>query len=686
MKDRDISILNQLLISNYPVQLQYLQQEFDVSARTIRNDVASINEFLRDHHFPLIQMIRGKGFLLSLSPHQEKELRIKLQSEVREEYLTREERLLDLLLSVALGDDAVFLNRKEEEYRVSKSTLDEDMRQLRHRLQDYRIEMVSYPKVGLILDGSELSIRSMLYAVLSPEMVKSEGKLHQHKVLEKYFSKAFLEEMDILFEQTISRKGDKLHQLHFNLFASIWMFRIKKGFLIHRKEIPIGEVYEVEVIKRYIEKLCQQFSFVPTMHEFDYVYRILQSFNLNKETNPANWLQLQIVTLQLIGYVEQKTGLPFSKKESSLQQTLYNHMISMATRVTHHVQLSNPLKEKNQQSYSTIYQAVLSFSTVLEELLGEAILDDELAFLTIHFSSILSEMNQERSFWYRAVVVCNHGVATSKLLAENLKEYFNVEIIAILRSRDIVIIDKLDVDLVFSTVEIPYQNKPVMVVDSIIQEETRFQIQTFLDKHQAVRRTVHHSTDYTFMLREILSTVEKDTEINEQLYRNLESIFEKYHLKINKREVQPMIQDILDDHYIRITDKHFDWKEAIAYVAQPLKEGGVITDDYISAMIKSVEEYGPYIVLAPHMALAHARPQDGAQKLGLSLSIFEHPVTFGPDEEQQVSVVFCLSAVDSFSHLNVMKSLVNLIRNTDKIEQLSQARDIEVVKQILFQS
>lgn len=41
-------------------------------------------------------------------------------------------------------------------------------------------------------------------------------------------------------------------------------------------------------------------------------------------------------------------------------------------------------------------------------------------------------------------------------------------------------------------------------------------------------------------------------------------------------------------------------------------------------MIESVEEYGPYIVIGPHLALAHARPEDGSLKLGLSLSIFEN--------------------------------------------------------------
>ena len=99
--------------------------------------------------------------------------------------------------------------------------------------------------------------------------------------------------------------------------------------------------------------------------------------------------------------------------------------------------------------------------------------------MTIYFSTTISEINQENKYWYRAVVVCNHGTATGKLLAENLKEFFNIEVFAILNSREIDIIDKLDVDLVFSTVDIDYKGKPVLILDSIIKEDTKLLIGHF---------------------------------------------------------------------------------------------------------------------------------------------------------------------------------------------------------------
>ena len=201
---------------------------------------------------------------------------------------------------------------------------------------------------------------------------------------------------------------------------------------------------------------------------------------------------------------------------------------------------------------------------------------------------------------------------------------------------------------------------------------------------QPSRRVVSKQQDYTDMLKDVLTTIGKNQTVNDEVYSDLEMIFKKYQLAINQREVQPMIQDILTDHNIQITSEAMDWKESIRFGARPLLNEGAITENYIDEMIHSVEEYGPYIVLAPHMALAHARPEDGAKKLGLSLTVFQAPVSFGESDDQQVSVMFCLSAIDSFSHLNIMKSLVNLIRATNKIEELSKATDINVARTILL--
>ena len=261
----------------------------------------------------------------------------------------------------------------------------------------------------------------------------------------------------------------------------------------------------------------------------------------------------------------------------------------------------------------------------------------------------------------------------------------NIEVLAVLSSREINLVEKFDVALVFSTVKLDYQVKPIMIMDTIFNEETKLMVHNFLETNRQYQRVIARKSDYTEMFQVLLKKIEANFgELTKNFYNDLEILFRKNGLTINQKEVQPMIQDILTDHNIQITSEAMDWKESIRFGARPLLNEGAITENYIDEMIHSVEEYGPYIVLAPHMALAHARPEDGAKKLGLSLTVFQEPVSFGESDDQQVSVMFCLSAIDSFSHLNIMKSLVNLIRATNKIEKLSKATDINVARTILL--
>ena len=146
-----------------------------------------------------------------------------------------------------------------------------------------------------------------------------------------------------------------------------------------------------------------------------------------------------------------------------------------------------------------------------------------------------------------------------------------------------------------------------------------------------------------------------------------------------------MLKDVLMDNHILINKNVSSWEEAIEAVALPLLKEEVIEKKYVEAMIHSVKEYGPYIVIGKHLALAHARPEDGVNQLGISVATIKQPVNFGNKEMDPVKIIFCLAATDSYSHLNIMKELVDLINDEEKLESLINSTGIEEFKNNLFQ-
>ncbi len=80
-----------------------------------------------------------------------------------------------------------------------------------------------------------------------------------------------------------------------------------------------------------------------------------------------------------------------------------------------------------------------------------------------------------------------------------------------------------------------------------------------------------------------------------------------------------MIRDWLTPDKINVINAIDNWKNAVRLAAEPLLAQGYMAEHYIEAILKSHAELGPYYLLAPGLAMPHARPEQGALRNGLSL-------------------------------------------------------------------
>lgn len=61
-----------------------------------------------------------------------------------------------------------------------------------------------------------------------------------------------------------------------------------------------------------------------------------------------------------------------------------------------------------------------------------------------------------------------------------------------------------------------------------------------------------------------------------------------------------------------------------------LVDAGAVERRYIGAVPRTVEKLGPYAVIAPGVAIPHARPEDGANRVGLSLVVLRANSDYRP--------------------------------------------------------
>ncbi|WP_334329539.1 PTS sugar transporter subunit IIA [Companilactobacillus sp. HBUAS59699] len=147
-----------------------------------------------------------------------------------------------------------------------------------------------------------------------------------------------------------------------------------------------------------------------------------------------------------------------------------------------------------------------------------------------------------------------------------------------------------------------------------------------------------------------------------------------------------MIERIIQEDLIKLNIEASDWKDAVKKSAQPLVDDNYITDNYVSEIINSVNEYGPYFVIAPHVALAHAPSEAGAESLAMGISTLRPAIKFNNADNDPVSYVFTLSAPDSDSHLKAMQELVGLLSGDEFYKVLDEAQSPEEILQFIKDS
>uniref|UniRef100_A0A7C5UX72 Ascorbate-specific PTS system EIIA component n=2 Tax=Ignisphaera aggregans TaxID=334771 RepID=A0A7C5UX72_9CREN len=133
---------------------------------------------------------------------------------------------------------------------------------------------------------------------------------------------------------------------------------------------------------------------------------------------------------------------------------------------------------------------------------------------------------------------------------------------------------------------------------------------------------------------------------------------------------------------ISITKSVKNWVDAVKLTGRMLIEDGVVEERYIDAMIEVVEELGPYIAIAPGVAIPHARPEDGAKEIGLGILIVKDGVMFGSPNDP-VYVVIAFAAKDKTSHLGILKELAELLSMPSLIDHLRNASSLKEVVEII---
>ncbi|MGL5721335.1 MAG: PTS sugar transporter subunit IIA [Brevinema sp.] len=140
---------------------------------------------------------------------------------------------------------------------------------------------------------------------------------------------------------------------------------------------------------------------------------------------------------------------------------------------------------------------------------------------------------------------------------------------------------------------------------------------------------------------------------------------------------------VITPDFVEIGLSAQNWEEALRKSSRILLDKQMVEPRYVDAMVNSMHKNGAYFVITSHIALAHARPEDGVLQKGLSFSLLSPPVSFNAGDLDPIKLIITLAADSNDGHIEVISELADVLSDSARLEQLFQAKTAEEFCQLL---
>lgn len=138
-----------------------------------------------------------------------------------------------------------------------------------------------------------------------------------------------------------------------------------------------------------------------------------------------------------------------------------------------------------------------------------------------------------------------------------------------------------------------------------------------------------------------------------------------------------MLKEILTKELVKFQAELETPEEAIRLAGNMLVKAGKVEKDYVEAMINTYHDLGPYIVLAPGIAMPHSRPGNTVKEPCISFVQLKSPINFNHPDNDPVQLIFALGGRDASSHISMLKELSTLLSNHHNIGKLKRVKNYD---------
>ncbi|MBC1727765.1 BglG family transcription antiterminator [Listeria seeligeri] len=665
-----IQILDFLMEQEDFKNIGYISSELGHSERSVRYSLEKIDVFLGEQNLPALIRHTRKGVLLPekniVSPVVNK---FKQRITPKKYRYSQEEVQQFLLLKLLLSEEVLPVTYFEEVLFISRSSVLNHLRAIEGELFLNNLDLSHQPRHGFLVTGN-LITKSSLFA---------RSFLRFINIREFY---QFLDS-----ENSLSKKGELFF---YNLFE---MEVLQEVNLEARSvEENANRAMDEQLYLTLIAVLLKQHEAKPEFR-FEASFAVVDELDKALETIIGSLKQYHhgqeddVVIDAFVKGICEKMGeiyqVDFVNGETDFFAQIKAHIKLMIRRVCAGVIIENPIFNEFMRDNREIFMRVKESLEALKTLLPISVSSQEISFLAIYFASEVQRNLQTEEMKPNLLIICPEGVAVSKMIATQLEKMFEFESIQTIGLRKFKQEMMTKFDFVISTVDLPdMHDSKVLRIHSYLQKEDL----ELLQKHLRMK-LVKDDKQIINKFSKILAIIGENTQIN-----NLSKLeFDLLEALISdegespKKDIPPFY---FTEETIMLEKSCPTWRRAIKVGTKCLEDLSIVEPSYHEKIIENLKTYGPYIVIAPGVAIAHAGANDGVLMDGLGVTVIEDGILFYDRYEEPVHVIFTLALNTKEAH-SIVEQLMKLALNEEKMNKIklaSSKRDIyHYVKSAIFE-
>lgn len=683
--DNELLVLMRLLLKKSFLTTKEIEKETNATRRQITYRLGKINRLLEEYHVsPVTIAQRGETIMEAETKKVIK--RLLLESKQDKYYvMNKKERMIYLYLMLFLNLPDVSQSDLVDALKVSRSTALLDFKELQQELAALHIKVENNRTRGYFLVGSELDIRRYMMEIVICFLSEEQNS----KVFDLFIDDHNLDLYDYS-RLVITELADKyaIRFVENRLTEFIYIFNLLKFRMItltqEDEEISrLQEVISLSGMKEYqfTRELLSHYKNTDAITLIDQYY--ISSWVLgisvgNVEEDTSDCLVIAEIVEKMMYRFEALSGIHYIDSEDIFRK-LYSHFRPAYYRLLFKIPIVNPLRERVKEEFPELFQLVKETMKPFNALFGEYIPDDEIAYLTIHFTVIYSKNRAKEAIPRKtALIICLNGIGSSAILYSELNDLFpEMRFLPPMESSKAIDV-QMKVDIIFTTsdligVELP--DVPVIKVSPVMNFLERYQVAR--EVYMLMGNAISKQPD----IDAILDIVKHHAVISNE--NRLQQELLRYFSALDVKQETPAqgisLLNMMDESIIQLQISASDWHDAIRKAGQPLIDHLYVKESYIDEIIRIMESEGPYVVITKHIALPHTKPNAGAMRCGMGLTVLKEPVPFGSKEHDPIKYIFTLSAIDNESHIMAMSQLLEMFDDQSFFNLLSSTEDTREV-------